>query len=91
VVTQLLELRNLGFGQLVQVMADPEQVRQGVVQLLQVRSVESPQKPLGQLLGQVFPLKNVVPEQDVHMVAEVEHVKHGRVQLLQVRILVSPV
>jgi hypothetical protein len=91
VVTQLLELRNLGFVQLVQVVADPEQVRHGVLQLLQVRSVESPQKPLGQLLRQVFPLKNVVPEQDMQVVAEVEHVIHGRVQLLQVRLLVSPV
>ena len=67
-----------------QLVADPEQKRQGEVQLLQVLSDVSPQKPSGQILGQVVPLKKVVPEQAVHVVTEVEHFTQGRVQVLQV-------
>ena len=87
----MLELRNLGFTQLEQVVADPEQVRQGEVQLLHVLSVVSPHDPLGQLLGQVLPLKKVVPEHAVQVVAEVEHFTQGRVQVLHVLSLVSPI
>ena len=86
----MLELRNFGFTQLEQVMADPEQMRQGEVQLLHVLSVVSPHDPLGQLLGQVLPLKKVVPEHAVQVVAEVEHFTHGSVQVLQVRSVLSP-
>jgi hypothetical protein len=87
----VLELRNLGFTQLEQLVADPEQVRQGEVQLLHVLSVVSPQNPLGQLLVQVLPLKKVVPEHDVQVVADVEHFTQGKVQALQVLSLVSPI
>ena len=87
----MLELRNLGFTQLEQVVADPEQSRQGEVQVLHVLSVVSPQDPLGQLLGHVLPLKKVVPEHDVQVVADVEHFTHGKVQDLQVLSLVSPI
>jgi hypothetical protein len=87
----MLELRNLGFTQLEQVVADPEQVRQGKVQLLHILSVLSLQNPLGQLLGQVLPLKKVVPEHAVQVVADVEHFTQGRVQVLQVLSLVSPI
>ena len=86
----MFELRNLGFTQLVQVVAVPEQARQGEVQLLQVRSLVSPQKLVGQVLGQEVPLKKVVPEHAVQLVAELEHFTHGSVHVLQVRSLVSP-
>ncbi len=86
----MFELRNLGLTQLVQVVADPEQVKHGEVQLLQVLSLVSPQLPLGQVPGQELPLKKVVAEQEVQVVAEVEHFTQGRVQVLQIRSLVSP-
>ncbi len=88
--TQVLsESRNLGFTQLVQFVADFEQVSHGEVHLLHFRSVESPQKPLGQLSGQVAPLRNVLSEQAVQEEMELEHFKHGR-RHLHVQSLVSP-
>ena len=79
----MFELRNLGFTQLVQAVADSEQERHGKVQILQVRSFLSSQKPFGQVLKQLLLIKNVVSEQAVQLIAEIEHFTQGRVHVLQ--------
>ena len=68
----------------VQVVAEPEHVVQGDVQLLQVLSLVSPQEPALQGLRQVLELRKYGFAQLVQKVAAPEQVRQSALQSLQI-------
>ncbi len=77
------ELRKFGLVQPVHVVAEPEQVVQGEVQLLQVLSLVSPQDPGWQGLMHVWEFRKSGLAQLVQFVAAPEQVRQRGLQVLQ--------